>query len=319
MPARQRIPTPLAGLAMAAIFGFSFLFTKQTLAYLSPIHLLGLRFTLAALALTALVLAGLVRVDLGRRRWLRLLPLAVLQPVAYFLCETYGVKYTSASEAGMIIGAIPVVVALLAAVWLGERLSWRRYFFVFCSTLGVGIMVAGGGIWGGGDARGLLLLVGAVLAASCYSMLSRRQSTEFAPIEITLIMMWAGAVVFDLLALSDVLGGRPFPLAALARPSVWSGLLYLSLLSSVGAFFLVNTILGRLEAARASAYTNLTTAVSVLAGVFILGETFHWYEAIGGAMIAAGVWGANRRETRRGSTPPPSPLPDADPVFSQRI
>ncbi|MGE5598780.1 MAG: EamA family transporter, partial [Bacteroidota bacterium] len=72
--------TIAAGTGMAAIFGFSFLFTKTALARLSPVDLLGLRFTLAALGLGASIAAGAVRVNLGRGRWRRLLPLAFFQP-----------------------------------------------------------------------------------------------------------------------------------------------------------------------------------------------------------------------------------------------
>ena len=58
-------PTVAAGLGMAAIFGFSFIFTKTALASLAPADLLGFRFVLAAVALTILAATGLVR-EIGR-------------------------------------------------------------------------------------------------------------------------------------------------------------------------------------------------------------------------------------------------------------
>ncbi len=279
---------------MAAIFGFSFLFTKTALASLAPADLLGFRFALAAVALTILAAAGLVHVDLSRWRWVRLLPLAAIQPVAYFFCETGGVKLTSASEAGAIIGTIPVVVAILAAVVLGERPGFLQILFILASPLGVALMAAGGG-FGGSHLGGMLLLLGAVLAAGIYSILSRHHSKDFNPVEITMVMMWLGAVVFNAVALGGHLAaGSAIPWPVLARPSVWVPLGYLGLLSSVGAFFLVNFMLGRMEAARSVAYTNLTTLVSVLAGVLIFRERFYWYQGIGGLLILIGVWGTNR-------------------------
>lgn len=110
-----------------------------------------------------------------------------------------------------------------------------------------------------------------------------------------MVMMWLGAVVFNALALGGHLAaGSAIPWPVLARPSVWVPLGYLGLLSSVGAFFLVNFMLSRMEAARSVAYTNLTTLVSVLAGLLILQESFHWYQGIGGILILLGVWGTNR-------------------------
>lgn len=291
---RGRLVTAAAGVAMAAIFGFSFLFTRRALHHLAPADLLALRFALAAAAMTLLVGLGLVRVDLTPRRLRRLVPLAALQPVAYFLCETTGIKLTSSAVAGAIIGAIPVVVTLLAAVFLGERPEPARSFFIVLSALGVAIMGLGGAS-GGGNPLGLLLLVGAVLAAGFYSVLSRRLSREFAPAEMTLVMMWAGALVFSAISLAGHWArGTPFPLAAVGRRDVWIALSYLGLLSSVGAFLLVNFILGRQEAARSTAYTNLTTVISVLAGVLLLKESFSWHQTLAGILIVAGVWGANR-------------------------
>jgi len=280
---------------MAAIFGFSFLFTKTAMAYLSPADLLGLRFALAALTMLGLTGAGLVRINLAHRRWFRLLPLAAFQPVAYFFCETTGIKLTSASEAGMIIGTIPVAVSILAAIFLHERPNLKQIVFIPSSSLGVAIMVAGGDGAGRGHLGGVLLLLGAVLAAGCYSILSRHLSKEFTPMEITLVMMCGGALVFNITALGMHWSvGSSLPWHVLARPSVWVSLCYLGLLSSVGAFFLVNFMLGRMEAVRTAAYTNLTSLLSVLAGVMFLGESFHWYQWAGGALILLGVWGTNR-------------------------
>ena len=107
-----------AGVTMAVIFGLSFSFTKTALESLAPMDLLALRFSLAALAMAVLAAAGVIRLDLSGGRWRRLIPLAVFEPVAYFLCETAGIRATSAAEAGMIIGAIPVVVAVMAAFFL---------------------------------------------------------------------------------------------------------------------------------------------------------------------------------------------------------
>ena len=199
---------------MAAIFGFSFLFTKTVLKFLAPADLLGFRFALAALALTTLAAAGLVRVDLSRGAGSGCCPWRSSSPSLYFFCETGGIKLTSASEAGAIIGTIPVVVAILAAVVLGERPGFVQSLFILASPLGVALMAAGGGL-GGSRLGGMLLLLGAVLSAGIYSILSRHHSKEFTPVEITMVMMWMGAVVFNVVALGGHLAaGSAIPWSA---------------------------------------------------------------------------------------------------------
>ncbi|HAA80455.1 MAG TPA: EamA family transporter, partial [Thermoanaerobacter sp.] len=64
-------------------------------------------------------------------------------------------------------------------------------------------------------------------------------------------------------------------------------------LSSVVAYFLNNYALSKLPASQASVFANLTTVISIIAGITIRHETFYWYHVIGAIMILIGVWGTN--------------------------
>lgn len=312
----ERAAPVAAGVTMAVIFGLSFSFTKTALRTFAPLDLLALRFFLAALAMAVLAATGLIRLNLSGGRWRGLLPLAAFQPVAYFLCETAGIRSTPASEAGMIIGAIPVVVAVMAALFLGERPNIIQSLFIAAPSLGMIAMVAGSPRNGEkAHLAGLLFLFGAVLAASLYSVLSRRLSRDFTPVEATAVMMWTGAAVFGSLALGDhLLSGTGLPLRALAEPSVLGSLAYLGLLSSVAAFFLFNYMFRHLEAVRTVVYTNLTTVVSVFAGVLFLGERLDLQQWAGGGLILLGVWGTNRFGAKNALLPPQGDLSENRPV-----
>jgi len=70
--------------------------------------------------------------------------------------------------------------------------------------------------------------------------------------------------------------------------------LYLGALSSVTAFFLINFSLSQLTATQSSVFANLTTIISIIAGVVFLKEPFYWYHGVGAAAILGGIWGTNR-------------------------
>ena len=57
---------------------------------------------------------------------------------------------------------------------------------------------------------------------------------------------------------------------------------------------MVNYMLSKLPASNSSVFSNLTTVISIIAGVFIRHEAFHWYQLAGGIIIILGVWGTNR-------------------------
>ena len=286
-----------AGLIMALIFGLSFMFTKQALEALPTTLLLSYRFALAALVLTILWLLGLIKLNYKNKPLKELLLLTLFQPIAYFVFETTGVMLTSSSEAGIMIALIPVVVTIFAAVFLKEKPGKAQLIFILTSVLGVVfIVMMSGSTDSSGHFTGILALFGAVLAAGVYNILSRKLSKSYTPVEITFVMMWTGAIVFNLFSIaSGIINkdlGRYF--TSLNTISTLIPILYLGILSSVCAFFMVNYMLSKLPAASSSVFSNLTTVISIIAGVFVRHEAFHWYQVAGGILIILGVWGTNR-------------------------
>lgn len=287
-----------AAAAVSVIFGLSFIFTKDMLDYLSPFQLLGMRFALAALSLTALWAFRLIRLNIKAGHLPALLKIAVWQPVLYFIFETYGVKLTSASESGVVIALAPMAVMVLSIFMLGERITGGQGACVAAAVAGVALMAldeAGASGGGGGHLLGILMLFGAVVAAAFYSIYSRQAAASFAPLEITFVMMWLGALVFNAVGISQsILDGQ---LAgyynALGHRPVLAGLAYLGLLSSVGAFFLLNFSLSRLPASRVAVFLNLIPVVSLLAGVIYYGERLGVRQLAGCGLILLGVWGTN--------------------------
>jgi drug/metabolite transporter (DMT)-like permease len=290
----------LAGIGTALIFGLSFLFTKQALDSLPAIFLLACRFTLAAFLLTVIRLTGAISLNYKNKPLKGLIILAVFQPIAYFVFETIGIQLTSSSEAGIMIALIPIVVTVLAMVFLKERPGKAQLFFIAASVAGVVFIVLMSGDSNSAAApshmAGILSLLGAVLAGGIYNILSRKLSESFTPVEITFVMMWTGAIAFSLWSVISALAkGRLIEnLSLLGNGNILVPILYLGILSSVCAFFMLNYMLSKLPASNSTVFSNLTTVVSIIAGVFIRHEAFHWYQLFGGAMIILGVWGTNR-------------------------
>ncbi|OLN32519.1 DMT family transporter [Desulfosporosinus metallidurans] len=286
----------LAGIGMAVIWGFSFLFTKETLNHTFPLQLLGFRFGVAALLLTVLKLIGVIRIDLKGKPIFSLVLLALFQPGIYFLGETWGVKWTSASEAGMVIALVPVAIAVMAAVFLKERLNSKQVLSILASVFGVILIVSAQGSFQVGEHLwGILALLVAVLSASAYSILARHSSRTFAPLEITFIMMWAGTVIFNVLGVgqSAIEGSISAYFKPLQLASVVEAIFYLGIISSVLAFFLSNYMYAKLPASQTAPILNLVTVVSVFSGVVFRGEQFGWLQAVGITLIILGVWGTN--------------------------
>ena len=293
MNLRRYLPV-LAGLTFSSIFGFTFMFTKEGLEVISPFHLLGFRFALAAIIMSILVLLGFINVNFKGKKLGALFLLATAQPGLYFIFETLGVNMTTSSEAGLMISLIPVVVTLLAAIFLKEKPTRRQLFFILLSVAGVFFIVLMKGTTSvKSNYMGLLVIFGAVLMGGIYNILSRKLSLSFNPIEITFVMVWYGTILFNFIGIFRKGGSIRAYLLPLKNINVIIPVIYLGLFASVIAFFMMNYTLSKIQASQSAVFANLTTVVSILAGVIIRNEPFYWFQIIGAVMIIVGVWGTN--------------------------
>ena len=118
---------------------------------------------------------------------------------------------------------------------------------------------------------------------------------QFTPFELTYVMFALGFGFF--LGGALVQHGAELPallVSALQETDFVIAVLYLSLASSVGAFLLINYAMARLPVARAAVFNNISTVVSVLAGVVVMKDPFSPLSAAAFLIILAGVWGVNR-------------------------
>ncbi|PLV56065.1 DMT family transporter [Thermotoga sp. SG1] len=269
----------IAGLLYSTIFGFSFLFTKNALDHVSPLTFLSLRFIVAFLSYLFLMSFGFIR--LQRKPYWKLWKLVLFQPVLYFLFETYGVQRINSSEAGMIIALIPVVVNVLAIFLLKEKGDLPHYLLVGLGFFGVSLIV--GFNITPGNVSGKIFMLLAVLSGAMYSVLSRKLSKEFTPNEITFFMMMTGAIFFTIFS---VVTGDFKPVFNF---HVITGALYLGVLSSTLAFFLLNYAIKRVSPIITTLFSNFTTVVSVMAGVLFRGERVGIQQLLGMLLIIVSI------------------------------
>lgn len=276
-----------------AIFGFSFLFSKLALNQADPFVLLTARFLTAFCLMSLLAATGLCPVQLRGKDLKPLLLLGLLQPVIYFICESYGIRETSSSFAGTIIALIPIAGVGLGAAVLKERPTLLQILFSILSVAGVILMTAVDGM-GTVRVRGFLFLLGAVVSGAMFSVQSRKIAGDFTAFERTYVMFGVGAAAFTAAALLRTGASAESWVGPLTSGSFWISIVYLSCVSSVGAFLLLNKALDVLDVARSLVFANVTTVISVLAGVLILHEQFTAIQAVGIVMVLLGVFGVNK-------------------------
>ena len=274
-----------------SIYGFSFLFSKIGFDIAMPNMLLAVRFLIAFLVLSLFVITGKAKVSVKGKPVKKLLLMGLVQPCLYFVCEAEGIRLTTASFSGVIIGLVPVAGIILGAVFLKEKCSAFQVICTVLSVIGVALITTGG--MGEFSTSGFLLLMISVIATTTFSMLSRSISGEFSAFERTYVMTGLGSICFTVIALVETKCDPQLWIEPMKSGSFWFCTLYLAIISSVGAFTLINYALNHLSIGHTLIFSNLTSCLSVVLGILVLKESFTAVQLLGIVIIILSVFGVS--------------------------
>ena len=270
------------------IWGFSVLFSKVALRTAPPDVLLSIRFLLAALIMTLMIVFGKEKVFFRGKKWKPLLLLAVTEPI-YFYFESYGILYTNATFAGVVLAVVPVVAIVLAIVFLKEFPTKRQAVFCLLPVAGVMLMTVSGNSLGIIQPIGVAFLMGACLSSAAYKTANRKSAEEYTPFERTYVVILFCAVIFTLAAFCTVKGDFSACLEPLSEPAFLFSVLMLSVFCSVVCNLLVNYAAGRMSVVKLSSLGSLTTLCSMFAGALFLNEPLTPGLLLGSVLILVGI------------------------------
>jgi drug/metabolite transporter (DMT)-like permease len=286
----------LALFSAVIFWGLSFVATKIALESFPTFTLIFARFALAGCVfLILIILRGFPQLD--RKDHVRIILIALFEPGIYFTFETIGLQHTTAPMASLIIATIPVVVLILAALFLGEHTRLAGALGMGTSLGGIAILITADPqfSWAvGGHLLGDLLILGAVLSAAFYMVCARSLGKNRSAMEVTSLQTIYGALLFVPAFLWEL------PKVQWVEISGRSGaaLVFLTLFATIGAFLCYNHALTRLPAVRAAIFINGIPVVTALSAWALLGERLTLVQMSGGVMVLVGVFLTNLYGTR---------------------
>lgn len=297
MKNRKWIIGSLAAFASEVLYGLSPLFTKQATDHASVLSLLGWRFLLAFVVMSALAATGILKIHLKGKNLKPLLLVALFSPVIYFIGETFGIHNTTASESGVFLACIPVASLIASATLLHKKPTRLQIIGISITLVGVVITVLSVGASSSFSVVGYAFLLVSVVSYALYCVFADKAG-DYSELEITYVMLAAGATVFVALALADALisGNMSLLLTLPFKDSSFlSAILYQGIGCSILGFFLFNVAIAKIGVNQTSSYIGVGTVVSVAAGALLLNEPFTVFQIIGAVVIIIGVYTANAK------------------------
>jgi O-acetylserine/cysteine efflux transporter len=259
------------------LWGTTVPLSKLALEWLGPGWLTAVRFGLAAAVLLAVGRPGLRAAFTPK-----ILASGALGYGGSVIVQNAGIARTSVTHAALLIGAVPVLVAVIAALWhhsVARPVAWAGFVV---SLGGVGLITGGGG--GGATLTGDGLVLISLLISATFTVAQVRLLPGRDPVAVTAVQFLAAAVAA--LAFTLVTEGAP---AVPAGPGPVLAVGALAVFGTLVPFTLFAFGQSRVSAEVAGAFLNLEPLVGAIAGVAIFGNPLGPVQVAGGAAIVAGI------------------------------
>jgi len=199
-----------------------------------------------------------------------------------------GYAYTTAANAAILQAATPVLVALGARAYLGERLRRRQQAGVAISAVGVLVVVTNGQLLGlrvdqlrAGD---FITMIG-LIAWTAYTLYGKRVVLTHSPALTTTAAYVAGTCI---LVAEAALTAPLFPRPVLTSARAWAVVVYHALFGAVAHIWWYRAV-ERVGASRAAVFMNVTPIVGVAMATLLLAEPVGIWEVLGTLLVLAGV------------------------------
>jgi drug/metabolite transporter (DMT)-like permease len=301
MPTRHRT-LGFAACALASCFwGCGFFFGKIALADMNVGAMVLYRFLFATLVLIPLLFTH--RPGFNRREWLTLLLCAFLGIPLQFLIQFSGLALTTVSHASLMVGTMPVILAVGATLFAHERMDTTGWFALIVSTAGAALIAlsvhetapASQSVNRGPTLAGDLLVVLSLVIALGWVLLNKQLMQRHSPIVVSAYGTACGTVM--LLFIVPPIYGLP-PITHVST-NAWLALAASGVLCTAATTLLWNWGLTLVPASQAGVLLNMEPLIGSILGVFVLHESLGPSARLGGCLIlAAAIVITTRSRTR---------------------
>jgi drug/metabolite transporter (DMT)-like permease len=213
--------------------------------------------------------------------------LAFFEPFLYFLGESFGLTYVSATVASVLISTIPVVATLGAWILFKERLKLINYAGIILSFLGVLVFILNKNGTLSFNIKGLLLLTFAVFSAVGYNLTLSKLVASYSPVFIVNVQNIIGAILFlPVFLLSDFshLINAPFSFRHFIP------IIELSVFASCGAFILFAYSVRNMGITKANVFSNCIPVFTAFFSFILLGDKLTVQNITGMVIVIAGLF-----------------------------
>lgn len=293
LPRLKKIHIPVHFFPVVAMlfWGLSFIWSAQLLKYYQPVTIIFIRLILSSVFLYSLMyFTG--RLEKIARKDFKLIALSALfNPFLYFLCENYGLKFSSPTISAVIIATIPVFSPLVGYISVREKLTPLNFTGIAISFSGVLLMLVTPNLSLAADIKGVIFLFGAVFAALLYTVTLRKLTDKYSALMLVANQNLIGIFLF--LPIFVLYEAGP-AMAVPFNQEIIVSMLLLSILASSLAFVFFAHSIKLLGISKSNIFSNLIPVFTAFFSYLLLAESFSVQKVAGILLVIGGVYLSER-------------------------
>jgi drug/metabolite transporter (DMT)-like permease len=281
------------GLLLACfLWAISFIASKVALESVPPLTVVALRLVLSALCFVAwFVFKGWPKIEWTFARIWQLVMLSLIGTTFHYGIQTAGLQYTAASNASLYAATCPISIAVIAAIFLRERLTWRKTLGIFLALSGA-LLAMGLSTLLSLEFRGRLfgdiLVFASIFLWAVFTVYSKKVTSELEAMELLGIVTIIGAVTMLPVGAVEI-WKYDMNFSAITLES-WIAIGFLGLTCSFLATVLYFLALKKMESQRVGVYLYTIPLMTYIVAWLYLGEQVGWNLAGGSILVLAGVY-----------------------------
>ncbi len=273
---------------VAILWALNFSVAKISLQEIDPNSFNVLRFILAFLVLYIVAWKRGVSIKVKKEHFWKMVGLGLLGNLVYQLAFIIGLNYTYSANASVMLGTIPIWVALFSQFFTDEKLTPLKTIGILFAFIGICGIITGGKNPISFESEtfiGDLIIIFAAIVWSVYTILSKKYLQIYNSTQFSTFMSLVGLISLTIVGLPSLLTLEWNQISIKS----YGGILYSGLLSVGIAYLIWNNGVHKLGAVRTAAYQNLVPVLGLIFGAIILDEQLTLFQYIGALLVIAGI------------------------------
>jgi drug/metabolite transporter (DMT)-like permease len=287
MKLNKQLRTYSAVVLSMIFWSFSFIWFKVANKTFHPITIVFIRLLFAVIIMTVFLIItnNYMKIKKSDRKWF--LILALFEPFFYFLGESFGLTFVSATICSVLISTIPVFATIGARLIYKERLKTINYTGIIISFIGVIIFILNSDGRLSFNIKGLALILFAVLTAVGYNLTLSRLVERYTPVYIVNVQNVIGVVLF--LPLFIIFDFKHF----ISTPftfEMFKPIIELSVFASCGAFILFAYSVRSIGISKANVFSNCIPVFTAIFSFILMGDKLTGQNIAGMIIVISGLF-----------------------------